>query len=167
MQKIERARSIRASRLRAAVFRVYNSLDGAFVRADTSDVAFRLLLALGDLWDGLSRSNVDLTSRGLHLNLEYLGGYTRISAGPASHARLVVEWNESSRHLRVLRCDEWPGFEATVSNTVSFIRSEARQRGILDLVDRPLAVACQDPAPCRRTVVHLPATPVVAALKRA
>lgn len=137
------------------------------MRADTSDVAFRLLLALGELWDGLSRANIDPTSRGLHLNLDYLGGYTRYSAGPASHARLVVEWNESSRHLRVLRCDDWPGFEATVSNTVSYLRAEARARGLLEVVDRSLAQACQDPLPARRTVVHVPAGGVIAALKRA
>lgn len=136
------------------------------MRADTSDVAFRLFLALGELWDGLSRASIDPASRGLHLNLEYLGGYTRYSAGPASHPRLIVEWNESSRHLRVLRCDEWAGFEATVSNTVSFIRAEARIRGLVDVVDRSLAQACQEPAPTRRTVVHGPAG-APAALKRA
>lgn len=137
------------------------------MRADTSDVAFRLLLALGELWDGLSRADIDPTSRGLHLTLNYLGGYTRYSAGPASHPRLVVEWNESSRHLRVLRCDEWPGFEATVSNTVSYIRAEARARGLVDVVDKSLAVACQEPLPARRTVVHAHQAYPVAALKRA
>lgn len=137
------------------------------MRADTSDVAFRLLLALGELWDGLSRANIDPTSRGLHLSLDYLGGYTRYSAGPASHARLVVEWNESSRHLRVLRCDDWPGFEATVSNTVSYLRVEARARGLLEVVDRSLAQACQEPLPSRRTVVHIPPGSAIAALKRA
>src|SRR3970040_896275 len=51
---------------------------GFRVRADTSDVAFRLLLALGELWDGVQRAGVHPSGRGLHLNKEYLGGYTRI-----------------------------------------------------------------------------------------
>lgn len=137
------------------------------MRADTTDVAFRLLLALGELWDGLSRADIDATSRGLHLNIDYLGGYTRYSAGPASHARLVVEWNESSRHLRVLRCDEWPGFEATVSNTVSYVRAEARRRGLAEVVDRSLAQACHEPQPSRRTVAHPVQSSALPALKRA
>lgn len=123
------------------------------LRTDTSDVAFRLLLALGELWDGLYRANIDPTSRGLHLTKEYLGGYTRYSAGPGSHPRLVVEWNESSRHLRVLRCGEWPGFEAMISATVAFVRAEARARGLIDRVDPAFVHACQDPLPVRRTVV--------------
>ncbi|MBA4179027.1 MAG: hypothetical protein C0506_00405 [Anaerolinea sp.] len=126
-----------------------------------------MLLALGELWDGLSRADIDPTSRGLHLTLEYLGGYTRYSAGPASHPRLVVEWSESARHLRVLRCDDWAGFEATVSNTVSYIRAEARARGLIEVVDKSLAVACQEPLPARRTVVHGPPAPVAPVLKRA
>lgn len=144
-----------------------NKLVGMPMRADTSDVAFRLLLALGELWDGLSRAEIETTARGLHLNIEYLGGYTRYSAGPAARARLVVEWNESSRHLRVLRCDDWPGFEATVSNTVSYVRAEARRRGLADVVDRSLAQACHEPAPCRRTVAHPVQSAGVPALKRA
>lgn len=127
------------------------------LRTDTSDVAFRLLLALGELWDGLCRAKIDPTARGLHLTQEHLGGYTRYSAGPASHARLVVEWNESSRHLRVLRTEEWPGFEATISATVAHVRSEARSRGLIDMVDPCFLRACQDCAPIRRTVVALPA----------
>lgn len=123
------------------------------MRADTSDVAFRLLLALGDLWDGLHRAGIDPTRRGVHLNKEYLGGYTRISAGPGSSARLVVEWNESSRHLRVLRCLPWPGFEASISQTVAYVREQARARGIAEIVDSRLVEACRDPMPCRRTVV--------------
>ena len=137
------------------------------MRADTSDVAFRLMLALGELWDGLGRADIDPTSRGLHLTVAYLGGYTRYSAGPASHPRLVVEWCESSRHLRVLRCDEWPGFDATVSNTVSYVRSQARARGLIDVVDKSLAVACQDPLPVRRTVAHGAQVSVSPVLKRA
>ncbi|MGE5597335.1 MAG: hypothetical protein ACM3S1_15020 [Hyphomicrobiales bacterium] len=137
------------------------------MRADTSDVAFRLLLALGDLWDGLQRAEVDPSRKGLHLTKEYLGGYTRYSAGPAAHARLVVEWNESSRHLRVLRCEEWPGFEAIVSNTVAYVRNEARGRGISDVVDRRLMKACQEPeSPARRTVVNSTAPVAAAAASR-
>ena len=127
------------------------------MRADTSDVAFRLLLALGDLWEGLTRASIDPTSKGLHLTKEYLGGYTRYSAGAASNPRLVVEWNESSRHLRVLRCGEWPGFEATVSATVAHVRTEARARGISDVVDAAFVRACQEQLPCRRTVAAQPA----------
>jgi hypothetical protein len=123
------------------------------VRADTSDVAFRLLLALGELWEGLERASIDPTSRGLHLTQEYLGGYTRYSAGPASHPRLVFEWNESSRHLRVLRCEEWTGFEATISATVGAVRAEARSRGLIGTVDKSFVKACEEPQPARRTVV--------------
>jgi len=124
------------------------------VRADTSDVAFRLLLALGDLWEGLQRADVDATSRGLNLTKEYLGGYTRLSAGPGTHPRLVVEWNEASRHLRVLRCDPWPGFEQTVSATVAHVRVAARRCGLIEVVDGAFMKACQEPgAPTRRTVV--------------
>ncbi len=124
------------------------------MKADTSDVAFRLFLALGELWDGLQRADIDATSRGLHLSKEYLGGYTRLSAGPGSHARLVVEWNESSRHLRVLRCEPWPGFEQTISGTVSYIRTAARECGLIDVVDAAFVRACQEPqVPSRRTVI--------------
>jgi hypothetical protein len=124
------------------------------VRADTSDIAFRLLLSLSDLWEGIQRAGIDPEARGLHLTNEYLGGYKRIAAGCGSHPRLVVEWNESSRHLRVLRCEEWPGFEATVSNTVAYVRHEARNRGLLDVVDPLFMKACQEPvAPARKTVV--------------
>ena len=105
------------------------------MRADTGDVAFRLLLSLGELWDGLERADIDPTSRGLHLTQEFLGGYTRYSAGPGSHRRLVVEWNESSRHLRVLRCLDWPGFEATISATVAAVRVEARAKGLINVVE--------------------------------
>lgn len=140
---------------------------GARLRADTSDVAFRLLISLGELWDGLLKSGVDPTARGLHLNQEYLGGYTRFCAGPASHARLVVEWNESSRHLRVLRCEDWPGFEATISATVAHVRNEARARGLIDVVDRAFVAACAEPSPARRTVLSSASVPAPAALRRA
>lgn len=124
------------------------------MRADTSDVAFRLLLALGELWEGLHRAGIDPSVRGLHITHEYLGGYTRYCAGPGSHARLVVEWNESSRHLRVIRCEPWPGVEATISATVAYVRSEARARGISGIVDRTLVAACKEPdKPARRTVL--------------
>ena len=131
------------------------------VRADNSDIAFRLLLALGDLWDGLQRMDIDPSGRGLHLTKEYLGGYTRYSAGPGSHARLVVEWNESSRHLRVLRCEEWLGFEPAISSTVAFVRAEARAKGLIETVDAVFMHACDEPAPVRRTVVPV-ATPMPA-----
>jgi hypothetical protein len=127
---------------------------GKRLRVDTSDVAFRLLLALGELWEGLGQTQIDPSSRGLHLTKEYLGGYTRYSAGPSSHARLVFEWNESSRHLRVLRAQDWPGAEATISATVASVRAEARAHGISDVVDRAFVRACREPEkPSRRTVV--------------
>lgn len=123
------------------------------MRVDTSDVAFRLLLALGELWEGLGQTQIDPSSRGLHLTKEYLGGYTRYSAGPSSHPRLVFEWNESSRHLRVLRSQDWPGAEATISATVASVRAEARSHGISDVVDRAFVRACKEPdKPSRRTV---------------
>ncbi len=138
------------------------------MRADTSDVAFRLLLALGELWDGLERAGVDPTARGLQLTQEYLGGYTRYSAGPGSHARLVVEWNESSRHLRVIRCEPWPGAEATISATVAMVRNEARSKGIIEIVDRSLVEACSEPTqPCRRTVVSAAVLAQAAVARRA
>ncbi len=127
------------------------------VRADTTDVAFRLLISLGELWEGLCRAGIDPTEHGLHVCMEYLGGYTRYSAGPGSHARLIVEWNESSRHLRVLRCEDWPGFEATVSATVAAVRKAARVKGLLEVVDAAFVQACAEPCPpARRTVVPMP-----------
>lgn len=133
-------------------------------------MAFRLLLALGELWDGLGRAGVDPTARGLHMTQEYLGGYTRFSAGPGSHARLVIEWNQTTRHLRVLRCEPWPGAEATVSGTVAHVRNEARIKGIAESVDRTLVAACQEPSqPSRKTVLNAAAlaSQPVAALRRA
>jgi hypothetical protein len=140
------------------------------VRAETSNIAFRLLLALGDLWEGLQRAGIEPGTRGLHLVTEELGGYTRYSAGPAAHPRLVVEWNESSRHLRVVRCQEWPGFDAMISSTVAYVRSEARTRNLVDVVDAALTRACAEPAPSRRTVVTsslIASTPPGRVLKRA
>lgn len=137
------------------------------MRADTSDVAFRLLLALGDLWDGLGRAGVDPTAKGLHLTQEYLGGYTRFSAGSGSHPRLVVEWNGTTRHLRVLRNEPWTNADATISTTVAHVRSEARVRGIAETVDRALVAACSEPSqPSRKTVLStaaLASQPVAAA----
>ncbi|MFN0094036.1 MAG: hypothetical protein ACKVVT_04575 [Dehalococcoidia bacterium] len=134
------------------------------MRADTSDVAFRLLLALGDLWKGLQGAHIDPTSRGLHLTTEFLGGYTRYSAGPAANPRFVVEWSESTRHLRVIRWQEWHGAEAVISSTVQMVRTEAKHRGIADIVDRSLLSACQEPSQTsRRTVVAGFATPAVLA----
>lgn len=123
------------------------------MRADISDVAFRLLLSLGEVWDGLERAGIEPGARGLQITCEYLGGYQRISAGPGSHPRLIVEWNESSRHLRVLRADDWPGVDAAVSNTISYVRAEARARGISEAVDSAFMKACQEPAAARRTVL--------------
>ena len=128
------------------------------MRADTSDVAFRLFMALGDLWDGLQRSNINPGGRGLHLTKEYLGGYTRYSAGPAAHARIVVEWNEATRHLRVIRCEAWSGFESIVCSTVSYVREEARAKGLSGIVEARLSEACNEPAPQRRTVVTVAAS---------
>jgi len=101
---------------------------------------------------------------------EYLGGYTRFSAGPGSHARLVFEWNQTTRHLRVLRAEPWPGAEATISGTVAHVRSKARACGIADSVDHSLVAACQDPSqPSRRTVLStaMAANQPVGALRRA
>jgi len=101
---------------------------------------------------------------------EYLGGYTRFSAGPGSHARLVVEWNATTRHLRVLRCESWAGAEATISATVAHVRASARERGIADAVDRALVAACNDPVlPSRRTVLStaLASNQPAVALRRA
>ena len=124
------------------------------MRAETNDVAFRLLLALGESWDALQRASIDPSSKGLCLTKEYLGGYTRFSAGPSTNPRLIVEWNESTRHLRVLRCHNWPSFEAVISSTVAYVRDEARACGIIDSVDAVFVYACQEPAqPARRTVL--------------
>jgi hypothetical protein len=138
------------------------------MRADTSDVAFRLLLALGDLWDGLQNARIDPSTRGVHLTKEFLGGYTRYSAGPAASPRFVMEWSEATRHLRVIRWHEWPGAEAAISATVQMIRAEARSRGIADIVDQSLLRACQEQGqPVRRTVVAgASAQPVAAAGRR-
>jgi hypothetical protein len=80
----------------------------------------------------------------------------------------MVEWNESSRHLRVLRCETWNGVEALISATVAHIRTEARARGLIDVVDSAIMHACQDPAPSRRTVIAaaLATSQPAAALKR-
>ncbi len=124
------------------------------MRAETNDVAFRLLLALGESWDALQRAAIDPSTKGLYLTKEYLGGYTRFSAGPSTSPRLIVEWNESTRHLRVLRCHEWPGFEATISSTVAHVREQARVQGIIASVDDVFVRACQEPVqPARRTVL--------------
>ncbi len=123
------------------------------MQADTSDVGFRLLLTLGNLWDGLLGAQIDPSVRGLHLTREYYGGYIRFAAGPSATPRLIVEWNESSRHLRVIRCQEWPGFEAIVASTIAYVRTAARERGIAEEVEGPFRSACEEPAPVRRTVV--------------
>lgn len=123
------------------------------VRPETSDVAFRLLLALGELWDGLHRANIDATRKGLHLTKEYLGGYVRISVGPGSRPRLTFEWNEATRHLRILRCEAWPGLEATLSATVAYVREQARARGLAEVVDSVFVRACREPLQAK--VTHL------------
>lgn len=115
------------------------------MRADQTDVAFRLLIALGELWDGLHRAGIDPSRKGVHLTKEYLGGYTRMSAGPGARARLVFEWHEPSRQVRILRREEWCGFDAAVSATVKQVREEAKLRGILDVVDRAFLKACEPP----------------------
>jgi len=140
------------------------------LRADTTDVAFRLLLSLGELWEGMQRADIDPTKRGLHLTKEYLGGYTRYCAGTGAHPCLIVEWNESSRHLRILRSEEWPGFEATISATVAYVRQEARERGLIEVLDGAFVKACEDSRPARRTVVHTsmyPREALAAASRRA
>lgn len=123
------------------------------MQADVRHVAFRLFLSLSDLWDGLHRNSIDPTRKGIYLSREYLGGYVRVSAGPAGTQRLVIEWNETSRHLRVVRCDEWPSFESDLSATVAYVREKAREHGIVDMVDAAFVKACQEPEPARRTVV--------------
>lgn len=138
------------------------------MRADTKNVAFRLLLALGDLWEGLQRAGIEPGSRGLSVSVEHRGGYVRYSAGPSSHSRIVVEWNESSRHLRVLRCDEWPGFDAMISQTIAHVREEAEVRRLSEVVDAALTRACKEPLPARRTIVSATLTSsATVALKRA
>src|SRR4051794_36417576 len=112
------------------------------MQADQGTTAFRFLIALGELWDGLHRAGIDPKRNGVHLTKEYLGGYTRMSAGPGAHARLVFEWHESSQKIRVLRDETWHGFEASVSATVKHVREEARARGILDVVDQAFVKAC-------------------------
>lgn len=123
------------------------------MRTEQVDVAYRLLVAVGELWDGLVRAGIDPAQKGIHLSREYLGGYIRISAGPSAHARLVAEWCESSQHFRVLRKEEWPGFESTLSATVKHIRDDARRLGLLDVVDSTLMKACAAPgAPAKSPV---------------
>lgn len=116
------------------------------MRTEQVDVAYRLLVAVGELWDGLVRAGIDPAQKGIHVSREYLGGYIRISAGPSAHARLVAEWCESSQHFRVLRKEDWPGFESTLSATVKHIRDDARRHGLLDVVDSTLMKACTVPA---------------------
>ncbi|OAI40029.1 hypothetical protein AYO38_06635 [bacterium SCGC AG-212-C10] len=113
------------------------------MHTDQGTTAFRFLIALGELWDGLHRAGIDPRRNGVHLTKEYLGGYTRMSAGPGSHARLVFEWHESSHKIRVLRDEAWAGFEASVSATVKHVREEARARGIIDVVDEAFVRACK------------------------
>jgi hypothetical protein len=111
------------------------------------------MLALSDLWEGLEQEGIDPSAQGLRIANNYQGGYGRISAGTGADARLVVEWNESSRHLRVLRCEEWPRFETLISRTVSHVREIAHARGISETVDRAFVRAIQEDLPCRRTVI--------------
>ena len=113
------------------------------MRATQPDVALRLLVALGDLWEGLLRAGIDPSRNGISVRREYLGGYVRISAGPGSHPRVVAEWCESSQHMRVLKREEWPGFEASLSATLRHVREDAKTRGLLDLVEQTLLKACE------------------------
>ncbi len=123
------------------------------MRAETDDVAFRLLIALANVWDGVQRASIDTAQHGLHLTTNYLGGYVRISAGPSPTPKLIVEWNESNRHLRVIRCHSWPGFESTISQTISFVREEAKKKSILESIDWAFVDAVNEAAPSRRTVI--------------
>lgn len=106
------------------------------------DTAFRMLAALGELWDNLKGAGIDPGRRGVQLRAEYLGGYLRVSAGPGAHARVVLEWHEATGKIRVLRNDEWAGMSASVCATVKQLRDEARTRGLLDVVDRVIVKAC-------------------------
>ncbi len=99
-------------------------------------------MAVGELWDGLVRSGVDPSKKGLHVSREYLGGYVRVSAGPGAHARIVAEWCESTQRMRVLRREEWPGFESALTATVKHIREDAKAHGLQDVVDRAIIKAC-------------------------
>jgi hypothetical protein len=116
------------------------------VRSEEADVPYRLLVAVGELWDGLVRAGIDPAQKGVHVSREYLGGYLRISAGPGSHPRLIAEWCESSQHFRVLRKEDWPGFESALSATVKYIREDAKRLGLLDVVDQTLVKALSKPA---------------------
>ena len=80
-------------------------------------------------------------------------GYVRICAGPSPTPKLIVEWNESTRHLRVIRCHSWPGFESTISQTISFVREEAKKKSILESIDWAFVDAVNEAAPARRTVI--------------
>ena len=126
------------------------------MRTGQVDVAYRLLVAVGELWDGLVRSGIDPSQKGVHVSREYLGGYLRISAGPSSHPRLIAEWCESSQHFRVLRKEDWPGFESALSATVKHIREDAKRVGLSDVVDAALVKAVSGPAP-RMRVSAVPA----------
>ena len=75
------------------------------------------------------------------------------SAGPSPTPKLIVEWNESTRHLRVIRCHSWPGFESTISQTISFVREEAKKKSILESIDWAFVDAVNEAAPARRTVI--------------
>ena len=123
------------------------------MRAETDDVAFRLLIALANVSDGVQRASIDTVQHGLHLTKSYLGGYVRISAGPSPTPKLIVEWNESTRHLRVIRCRNWPGFESTISQTISFVREEAQKKSILESIDWAFVDAVNNDSPSRRTVI--------------
>lgn len=130
------------------------------MRADTNDVAFRLLLSLSELWEGLQKADIDPSVTGMRISNEYLGGYTRISAGMGCDSHLVVEWNESSRHLRVIKAEPWPRFETIVSRTVAYVREEAAKHGISETVDRTFVRACAEPeSPVRKTIVTRPVRP--------
>ena len=41
------------------------------MRAETDDVAFRLLIALANVWDGVQRASIDTVQNGLHLTKNY------------------------------------------------------------------------------------------------
>lgn len=122
-----------------------------------ADTAYRLLMAVGELWDGLVRSGVDPSKKGLHVSREYLGGYVRVSAGPGAHARIVAEWCESTQRMRVLRREDWPGFESALTATVKHIREDAKAHGLQDVVDRAIIKACAPTAKPQPAMATSPA----------
>jgi hypothetical protein len=108
------------------------------VRAEQVDVAYRLLVAVGELWDGLVRAGLTRHRRASRL--------ARIRAGTSDQrcqapTRVVAESVRTSQHFRVLR-RRLAGFESALSATVKHNRDDARRLGLLDVVDSTLMKAC-------------------------